>query len=331
MSAWQEFLCTQNPSEALLDSPEQKVSLDAYSLIRVSGQDALNFLQNQFSNDVRKVNAEKGQINSWSSAKGRMFSVFRLFYWQGAYYLLLPASVATFVQQRLQMFVLRSKVTIENCDEDLTRIIWIGKERPSFEGLPLEPYDCKNVNGTLCVRLEGPEFRYLFIGTTDSIIEVWKQIEGNPASLNRFRLSEIDAAVPTIWPQTQESFVLQMANLEVLGGVSFNKGCYPGQEVVARMHYLGKLKRRMYMAEIASNVTPEPGAEIVKKGASTRDGCGQVVDAIAINSERVRLLYVAQIERADADEIRLLQQPEIAIERKELPYNLIVNDEKSVN
>lgn len=322
MSDWQTFIAAQNSAAEISDTHAQKISLDDYTLIRIGGEDALEFLQNLFSNDVRLVNADKGQINSWSNAKGRMFAVFRLFMWNDAYYLLLPTAMRDFIQQRLVMFVLRAKVTLENLDDEMARFVWIGDSAPALEGLPLDPYDCHTLDGVLCVRLEGPKPRFLFIGENEPMQALWQKLPGSTAGLNAFRLAEIDSAVPTIWPQTKEAFVLQMTNLEALGGVSFKKGCYPGQEVVARMHYLGKLKRRMYLAEMVTNKVPEPGAEIVVSGSEARDGSGQVVDAIAIDKQRVRLLFVAQIEKAEADQLQLLEQPEVKLERQALPYSL---------
>jgi hypothetical protein len=113
-----------------------------------------------------------------------------------------------------------------------------------------------------------------------------------------------------------------MANLGSLDGVSFKKGCYPGQEIVARMQYLGKLKRRMFLARLDGESLPLPGDEIVLEGKSEIDGSGKIVDAEIDPDGGCHCLYIAQIAKAEAGTLRLLQQPDIRIQNLELPYSL---------
>lgn len=113
-----------------------------------------------------------------------------------------------------------------------------------------------------------------------------------------------------------------MANLGALGGVSFKKGCYPGQEIVARMQYLGKLKRRMYLAQLETRQLPQPGDELVTSGKTDIDGSGKIVDAEFDPEGLCHCLYVAQIAKADAGTLNLLDQPETRIRNVELPYSL---------
>ena len=108
----------------------------------------------------------------------------------------------------------------------------------------------------------------------------------------------------------------------MLDGVSFKKGCYPGQEIVARMQYLGKLKRRMFLAQFDTDKLPRPGDALVLEGKSEVDGSGMVVDA-EFDSEGVcHCLYIAQIERAESDKLRLMAQPEVRLHNRELPYSI---------
>ena len=113
-----------------------------------------------------------------------------------------------------------------------------------------------------------------------------------------------------------------MANLTALDGVSFKKGCYPGQEIVARMQYLGKLKRRMFLAKIDTGQLPRPGDDLVAVGKQAADGSGKVVDAAFDRHGTCYCLYIAQIARAEAGELRLLAQPDSQIENQALPYAL---------
>jgi len=137
----------------------------------------------------------------------------------------------------------------------------------------------------------------------------------------RWRLQNIDAGVPAVGQGTSEAFVLQMLNLHHIDGVSFKKGCFPGQEVVARMQYLGKLKRRMYRASIPTSSqgeSPLPGAEIYTEGS--KSAVGKVVDVQPDGNGESRLLAVLAIESATKPlTIGKEQQPVTVLE---LPYEL---------
>jgi hypothetical protein len=116
------------------------------------------------------------------------------------------------------------------------------------------------------------------------------------------------------------AFVLQMTNLQQLEGVNFKKGCYPGQEVVARMQYLGKLKRRMYRARLSSRQCPKPGQDLRARDASESDSSGKVVDAVATGDGTCELLFVGRIDQAEADNLVLSSEPGASLELIDLPY-----------
>jgi folate-binding protein YgfZ len=167
------------------------------------------------------------------------------------------------------------------------------------------------------------ENRYLVLCLSfDEAKSLWDEFSQHlkPASFDAWRLSEIKAGMPVIYPQTSEAFVLQMANLDLLDGVSFNKGCYPGQEIVARTHYLGKLKRRMFLTTLKTDHCPAPGDEISGKGAESADGSGKVVDAVPDSNGLCHCLYIAQIKKAADNELCLLDQPQVELTPVELPY-----------
>ena len=138
--------------------------------------------------------------------------------------------------------------------------------------------------------------------------------------MSSWQYQEIQSGIPTIYPENMGAFVLQMCNLQLLDGVNFKKGCYPGQEVVARMHYLGKLKRRMYLAELNSTVCPPPAAELKSRDASKNDGSGKVVDAVKVDQDTCLMLFSAQIDKAESESLVLVDQPDKPIQLKPLPY-----------
>jgi folate-binding protein YgfZ len=155
----------------------------------------------------------------------------------------------------------------------------------------------------------------------DEAIVLWNEFSQDLqiAGFNSWRLSEIKSGIPTIYPETTEEFVLQMANLNHLEAVSFKKGCYPGQEIVARMRYPGTLKRRMFLAQLETDQLPVPGDDLVTAGKSVADGSGKVVDAVFDQSGLCHCLYIAQIAKAEAGSLQLLTQPETSIRNINLP------------
>jgi hypothetical protein len=133
-------------------------------------------------------------------------------------------------------------------------------------------------------------------------------------------LMDIRAGVPNIFEDTVEAFVPQMANLQLIGGVSFTKGCYTGQEVVARMQYLGKLKRRMYRAHVDSTQAPARGAEVFSPSSESGQGAGRIVDVAASPDGGYEVLAVIQISSAGADDLRLVDAEGPALRLLDLPY-----------
>ncbi|MDO8705651.1 MAG: hypothetical protein Q7J84_11975, partial [Sulfuricaulis sp.] len=134
----------------------------------------------------------------------------------------------------------------------------------------------------------------------------------------------IMAGIPSVHPGTIEEFVPQMANLEAVGGVNFKKGCYPGQEIVARMQYLGKLKQRMYRAHVQGGVLPRPGDAIFAPDFPGQSA-GTVVDAQAAPDNGYDLLAVIQISSAGAGELHLKNEIGQLLSLQPLPYTLPAN------
>jgi folate-binding protein YgfZ len=328
MKAWFDFIADQNDqadlqySQALCDLPD-------FSLLYVGGDDATDFLQNQLSNDIRKTSPELSQFSSLSTAKGRMIATFRVIAIDGGYILFLPSSNLTTLQQKLQTAVLRSKVVIADISDSFSRFSITLDETAEgpLDKLPPQVDQVYQSNSLIIVNIPAAQSRkrYLVLGNNaDESIELWNQLSASLAINNslHWRLQDIEAGIPNIYPETSEAFVLQMANLQLINGVSFKKGCYPGQEVVARMQYLGKLKRRMYLAQVASSISLAPGDELRSRDSEKTDGSGKVVDAVQLGDGRVAFLFVAQIEKADNHLLVLDKQPDANIELGTLPYSI---------
>ncbi len=325
MKAWNEFLSTQT-TEALQES-NALCSLDEHGLLYVGGDDAEDFLQNQLSNDIRQIDATRSQLSAFSNAKGRMIGLFRVIAIDGGYLLLMPKRLLTLVQEKLQNYVLLSKVILADISKDFARMsLTLDADRSPPDGdWPQDVDGVYQTDSLISLRLPAAagRSRWLLLSThAGEAIALWTRLSEQVAinGPEHWRLQNIDAGIPTLYPETSEAFVLQMANLQYVNGVSFKKGCYPGQEVVARMQYLGKLKRRMYRAEIDSNQAPRPGGELMASDADGKDGSGKVVDGVAVGDGGSRLLFVARIDLAESGHLKLAEQPDAKLNLLPLPY-----------
>lgn len=279
--------------------------LSHFGIITASGDDTVEFLQGQVTNDVRRVDAEHSQLSSYCTPKGRILATFRLFYRDGVHYLRVPAERLPFVLKRLRMYVLRSQVVLEDASDALARF---GIAGPHAETLLREalgvalPADADGVLHTDDVTvLRTPGGRFECHGAPAALAALWRKLaeRARPVGRDAWMLTEIRAGVPHVYDLTSEAFVPQMLNLHAIDGVSFRKGCYTGQEVVARMQYLGKLKRRMFLAHV-DGACPAPGDELFAAEIESGQGTGKVVDARAAPGGGCDLLAVVLIEAVES-------------------------------
>lgn len=301
--------------------------LSHLGLIAVEGEDARDFLQNQLSNDVQQVSEQRSQLSSYNTAKGRMLTILRLFLSNGVYYMSMPAELVEPTVKRLRMFVLRSKVKLTPVADTRIRI---GVSGPNchqiLKQLNLEvSRDSNSVSVTqnlICLHIPGPQTRYEMIGSSEDIAPLWQQLHkqtqavGSPA----WRLLDIYAGIPCLHSGTVEQFVPQMVNLQLIDGVSFKKGCYPGQEIVARMHYLGQLKKRMYRVHVDANDAPKAGDHLFESSTDNTQSVGQVVEAQASPFGGFDVLAVIQIAAAEQYSLHLNDRSGPKIVLRDLPY-----------
>jgi tRNA-modifying protein YgfZ len=218
--------------------------LNRYGLLAVTGPDARAFLHAQLTNDIAKLPADRSAFAGWCTAQGRLLATMHVIPSPDGFLLQLARDIAPAVAKRLSMFVLRSKVKI--VDESANRAqmgVW-----DMDWNVPDVVWEDHSL-----VRVRVGERRFLVIGPNlsgpcDASEEAWT-------------LQEIRAGRPLITAATQDKFVPQMVNLETIGGVDFQKGCYPGQEIVARAQYRGQVKRRMTRVQLPQGVEVKPGEE----------------------------------------------------------------------
>ncbi|RKT46452.1 YgfZ/GcvT domain-containing protein [Thiocapsa rosea] len=286
--------------------------LSHLGLLAVRGEDAFGFLQGQLSNDLRELSESHVQWSSHCSQKGRMLANFLVMRVGDTFYLQLPSQRIPDLLKRLRMFVLRSRVSIADASDDLARIAIAGDCAPSAVsacGLPVPESEngLAVADAIAVIRLSGPTPRIEIIGPPEPLRAHWDALRAQaaPANTDAWTLLDIRAGIPSVYNETADTFVPQMANMQLIDGVSFHKGCYTGQEVVARMQYLGKLKRRMYIGEVASETPPLPGDAIFSPDSTSQQGSGTVVAASPVATGRYALLAVVEIKAAEAGEVRL--------------------------
>ncbi len=326
MNDWQLFIDTQ-----FAEMCDKNYICDAseLGLILVTGEDAESFLQNQLSNDISEIDGKHYQLSSYSTPKGRMLAIFRVLRIDNGYILVLPISLVTSVLQRLQRYVVQAKVSLADASAHFTRFA-IQTNNPEViakKFLAAEHNEVEQSDSLIALNLGSvnEQNRYLLLSlSVDEAKSIWQNFGSylQVAHFDAWRLSEIKAGIPIIYTQTTEEFVAQMTNLNLLGGINFKKGCYPGQEIVARMQYLGKLKRRMFLAKISTDTCPVPGDDLAGQGVETVDGSGKIVDAVIDQRGICYCLFVAQINKAENNELQLFLQPQSPITLLELPYPL---------
>ncbi|CDH45260.1 CAF17-like 4Fe-4S cluster assembly/insertion protein YgfZ [Candidatus Contendibacter odensensis] len=301
--------------------------LSHLGLIAVHGPDAERFLQGQLTCDVRQVTPEHSLIGAHCNPKGRAVADFRLFQREDAYFLELPRTMVDPLLLRLCKYLLRAKAVLENASDALARIGVAGPNAASLleSAMGAVPATVNSViaaDNMIVIRLPGLQPRFELHGAARELGAIWNALARDlvPVGTESWRLLDILAGIPTIYPATMEAFVPQMINLQQLDGISFQKGCYTGQEIVARTHHLGKLKRRMYLARVDSATPPRPGDPLFSPQADASQSAGQLADACRHPNGGYAVLAVALIECAEQGELRLGDAGGPVLQLEPLPY-----------
>lgn len=217
------------------------IPLLQHSILEISGDDAVSFLQNLLTNDVDQITKSQAQLTGFCNPKGRLIALFWLIKHQdNHFFALLPNSVADILLKRLSLFKLRSKVDIKDASAIYT-------------AFGLLPQSSSLANA---VKLSTKLNAEVVIVENEQASDYAKQLldeDWQMADSAMWEQQTINAGIPSVYAETSEAFTPQQLNLDLINGVSFQKGCYPGQEVVARLHYLGNPSRRLFLIEYAGN------------------------------------------------------------------------------
>lgn len=297
--------------------------LSHLGLLQIEGVDALTFLQGQVTNDVKQLNGRNAHYSGYCSPKGRLLALFLAFAHHDHVHLQLPKELVEPISKRLKMFVMRSKVEIKDMSDQLIKIGLNGPKASAllssiFPQTPQTDYKLVSLENAAVLKLPGTQPRYEIFTDIGNVTEIWNALlqEAKPVGAACWEWLEIQAGIPDVTLKTQEAFVPQMLNLDLLGGINFKKGCYTGQEIVARTHYLGTVKRRTHLAHINASSPPSAGDDVLN---SAHEVIGKIVRSAPSPDGGYNVLAELRLESIEAGQ--LLVDGNI-IEIQALPYKL---------
>ncbi|MGV1017217.1 MAG: YgfZ/GcvT domain-containing protein [Fluviibacter phosphoraccumulans] len=251
----------------------QLTALPHLAILDVTGDDAQAFLHAQVPSDIRTLNHERAQISGWCTAKGRLLTTFVIWPIENGYRLVLSSDVRDAIAKRLKMYVLRLKVQVIPATDLVYGLLHPGATLANLP-LPTTDWQVTRQDEMTAVRLDST--RVLLTGPENQFQALTADLAC--ASQEDWLRADIAQGFPLVTQATSEHYVPQMVNLDKLGGVSFKKGCYPGQEIVARTHYLGKIKRHLY--RVSSEQPLLSGAE-VRSAVLNGQACGSLLTVVS--------------------------------------------------
>ncbi|MCK4674886.1 MAG: folate-binding protein YgfZ [Gammaproteobacteria bacterium] len=309
--------------------------LSHFSSVVVAGEDATEFIQGQFTNDVTKVDENNSQISGFCNNKGRMIANFRLFQNQQNYFISIRNNLVKDSISHLQNYILRAQVAIQDISEQLIHLGISGKKAdsllsPFFKKLNTAVDSVSHNDNYIAIRVAGDIPRYEIFCSFEHAKTLWESVgkKANVVNSACWNHLNIKSGLAFIDSSTSEEFVPQMVNMDLINGLSFEKGCYTGQEIVARTHYLGKQKRRTYRIRIISEIKPKAGEQLATESSTENQYTGTLVTVHPVAENEYEALAVIQIKSAEEGKLKL-KEADSEIQLLDLPYSL--KEEESAN
>lgn len=297
------------------------------AVLTVSGRDAAQFLQGQMTCNIHDVSETQSHFGAFCTAKGRTISTFLISKSQQSFLLVLPEELLPIVKKKLQLYVLRSDVQLIDSSSDFCLFGYSpARQSPGNIPVPARVLEALPVDAGTVISLPTGNglTRCLAVMPVNSAMKTWQNhaTQGlHTGNSSEWRTLDIHSGIPWLNLLTTEQFIPQMLNLDQLDGISLDKGCYTGQEIVARTHYLGKAKRKLYLARCQGTEPPEPGSAIT----ALEDASGQAVGTILSVQETTKgfvMLVVLQITHAQAGTLVLTNRHRDSISITELVYSI---------
>lgn len=318
------------------DLPGYVSVMSSMGCIKVHGDAAASFLQGQFSNQIDDLQPGQQQLQSYCNPKGRALAVFRLLRNADSFYLLLPTSLRQQIAKRLQLYKMRAKVTIEQCD-NIALLGVVNLDEPAvIETAVIEPavIEQAGIKPSQLWRIDpNRQIAMIPLADIESVLEsIGSCAQAAVVDHQGWRLSEILNGVAQLHAQTSAQFIPQQINLDLTNGVSFTKGCYPGQEIVARIRYLGKPKQRLIIARANKpdhSQDIQPATPLFTAERATAKA-GMVVDCVAINDQLFMTAMVPS-SHINQGEVLLAKPDGQPLIRLPMPYQVSTEFESAKN
>jgi len=284
------------------------IDLSPLKLISVTGDDAFSFLQAQFSNDLSLLDNKNCQLHAYCNPKGRTLAVIRIVRNNSGFWLIVPENISEALINRLKMYVLRAKVQIVPETDFLHFGVLGEKLQPDFEVFQYN-VDTAIPGSIVIANSEDTTTHFKANSTIICHSSLWRWLD-------------IKSGIPQVYANTAESFIPQTINLDLVDGISFRKGCFPGQEIVARLKYLGKPKQRLIVAEVESTNDIKPGDEIFTLEKPDQKS-GQVVDAVNIGDHQFQISAMVPATMVESGDLRLGSVDGPGLRRNKMPYEIL--------
>ena len=293
--------------------------LSDFALLSISGDDRHEFLHGQLINDLNLIVEPGAQLSAWCNPKGQVISNFLVINTGISYLLLFKQNLKTFVQKRLGMFVLRSRVVIEDITDTSSIIGLANVQDLSILDSTISNYagTVQAEDGLVTVNIPGSSVRQLVMGNHETIEKKISEL-GNKlqqTDSTHWELLDVLAGLPWVTTATQEQFLPQMLNLDVLNGMSYQKGCYPGQEVIARLHYKGTVKKRVML--VCSKQTLSIGEHVFLESMDSH--VGTIINTALHPDGNCYALAVIETDKLN-EELIAEKPPNKVITILDLPY-----------
>lgn len=268
------------------------VMLNSFGLLKISGPDAKKFLQGQLTCHLDDVDAKGSQLSALCQPQGRVIALFYIFKDADDYYLLLPQSMLAMTQTALKKYAVFFKTTLTDASDNF---ILIGVKSDA------------TLDSTHAISIPISEGRAISVRP----ITAGNLVETATLSELDWHLANIFAGIPTIYPETSGKFLPHDLNLHLLNAISFNKGCYTGQEIIARMQYRGKLKNHLYHTIVTAPIAPTLGGDIYYLGSDGPRTAGNIVDIAPVADNRYEMLIIT--DEANAKDNHLFLDPAMQV------------------
>ncbi len=271
---------------------QNKIQITNLSLIEATGPDSADFLHAQFTGDCKSLAENQMMLTSWCSPKGRVLYLIRVVKSEHKLLLLVSTEQKDDLLKRLKMFLFRSKVTLNDCSESHSIIVCHG-ESSLDSTCPSDTTKTKFTDDQQWVIT--PKHRQKV---------VWDSLSVEAATPDHIKIHDLLYGIPSLPEELSDQFLPQEINLENLNGLSFEKGCYPGQEIIARVKYRGKVKRSLKRYSVKKSQPIEVGSKLID---GEQKSVGTVIESIEVSPDHQQVLAVVNM---DCNEVRLAHKPD---------------------